>query len=268
MEIEISSPQSERYKRALRLRERRGRQQQQRIIIDGAREVLLALEMAIPIQELFVCRSYLESDSALEVERRAIELDLQLVSIPPLLFDRLAYGDRADGVIGVASRPVCELAEFQPGAESVVIVIESVEKPGNLGAVLRTADATGVDAVIVADSRTDVFNPNAIRASLGAVFTVPCFLASSRESVAWLQKHGFQIGTARPEAGQSFYQLEFADRIALVLGSEAHGLSAVWQGEKVDPFSLPMVGRVDSLNVSVTAAVLLYELVRRRALED
>jgi len=146
----------------------------------------------------------------------------------------------------------------------LVAVLENVEKPGNVGAILRSADAAGISAVIVADAGTDLYNPNSIRASAGTIFSMPLAACSSAEALAWLRQHAFQIFAARIDGAVDYARVRYSGRSAVVLGSEAEGLSSVWQGEDVTSVQLPMCGIGDSLNVSVTAAVLFYEALRQR----
>ena len=144
------------------------------------------------------------------------------------------------------------------------MVLEAVEKPGNLGAVLRSADAAGADAVLVCDPLTDLYNPNLIRASIGAVFTVPCVACTSQEAIAWLQKHGIQILTAQLQDSSLYYDCDLRRGTALIMGTESTGLSQQWRAAATAHIRIPMLGALDSLNVSVSAAILLFEAVRQR----
>jgi TrmH family RNA methyltransferase len=146
----------------------------------------------------------------------------------------------------------------------LIFVLETVEKPGNLGAILRTADAAGVTAILVCDPQTDLFNPNVIRASLGTVFTNRVCVASSAESLDWLRENGFSIYSASLAAKNWYHQIRYADRSAIVMGSEAYGLSDFWLEKSDTLIKIPMYGRVDSLNVSASAAVLMFEVIRQR----
>jgi TrmH family RNA methyltransferase len=156
------------------------------------------------------------------------------------------------------------LIENLSGGRPLIAVLVGIEKPGNVGAVLRTADAAGVGALIVADGGTDLYNPNAIRASLGAIFTLPVCAATSVQAIAWLRSNQCQIVAARVDGSTPYTQIDFRGPTAIVLGGEAHGLSDQWRGDDITAVSLPMLGRVDSLNVSATAAVLFYEALRQR----
>ena len=195
---------------------------------------------------------------------RAAAGGIELVAVGPRVMEKLAYGNRVEGVVAVAGTPRRGLADLPLAADALVAVVEGIEKPGNLGAILRTADAAGIAAMIVADGGTDLYNPNAIRASLGAIFTVPVCEATSDQTLAWLRASGFRILAARVGAQLEYSQADYRGRTAIVLGSEAHGLGSHWQGPDITPVSLPMLGRVDSLNLSAAAAVLFYEALRQR----
>jgi TrmH family RNA methyltransferase len=261
----ITSLQNPRVKQAVQLRDRKGRTQQQRIIIDGAREIARAMAGGLLLDELFVCDELCRSNEARGLLRELRSGDRQLFEVTPGVFDKLAYGERQEGLIATAATPSRTLAELPLPEQPLIAVLEGIEKPGNVGAVLRSADAAGVSALIVADGGTDLYNPNAIRASLGAIFTVPVCAATSAETLAWLREKQLTIFAARVDATTSFDQANYQRGAAIVLGSEADGLTSVWYGPDVTPIKLPMRGVVDSLNVSVTAGVLFYEALRQRS---
>jgi TrmH family RNA methyltransferase len=164
----------------------------------------------------------------------------------------------------VVATPGGSLADLVPPDDPLVVVAEGIEKPGNLGAVIRTADGAGASAVIAADPRTDLFNPNAIRASLGTIFALPVVVASTPDTLAWLLGHGIRPVAARVDAPANYTDVDLRGPLAIVLGSEAGGLSATWTDPRVIPVAIPMRGMADSLNVSIAAAVLLYEARRQR----
>ena len=260
----ITSLQNRRVKDACRLRDRRGRQDQQRIIIDGTREINRALDAGCDVVELFVRQDDI-FESAIELlQLKADACGVEIIPVTPQVFGKLAFGARSEGVVAVARPPHRTLAELRLGPNPVVAVLEGVEKPGNVGAVIRSADGAGVAAVIVVDGATDLYNPNAIRASLGTAFTVPLVAAPAETTRDWLEENGFQIVAARVGAGTNYADISYRRATALVLGSESQGLSDIWQGDAVTPISLPMLGVADSLNVSVTAALLFYEALRQR----
>jgi TrmH family RNA methyltransferase len=259
----ITSRQNPRVKEAIRLRDARDRQETQRFLIDGAREIVRAVEAGITVAEAFVCREMCTTP-----ERRqalaAVESAAERFEVSAKVFEKLAFGDRQEGVIAVAHWPARSLANIKLPARPTVAVLESLEKPGNVGAILRSADAAGVDAVIVADGHTDLYNPNTIRASLGTVFRANVCSASTAETIRWLQAQGLAIFAARPDAAKLYTECDLREGAAIVLGSEATGLSSAWDVAEVTAVKLPMHGIADSLNVSTTAAVLFYEALRQR----
>jgi len=264
----ITSRQNQRVKDAAKLRDRRARQASGRTLVDGRRELSRALDVGVRLIEVFVCRELLLAD---EIEALMARLDAAgaIVSeVTEAVFGKLAFGDRAEGVVAVIETPTQSLGDLALPPRSLVAVLEGVEKPGNVGAVLRSANAAGVAAVLVADGRTDLWNPAAIRASLSAIFALPVCQCTSDAAIAWLRERKLPIFAARPNAAVSYTEADLSAGGAIVLGSEAHGLSDVWTADDVRPIALPMQGVVDSLNVSVTAAVLFYEAMRQRRNAD
>lgn len=259
----ITSTQNPRIKSAAQLRDRRGREQQGRIVIDGSREIARALDAGVELIELYVGAEHC-SAAEQDLIRRSAACAAAVFTVPPAVFAKLAYGDHTEGLVAVARTPQRSLADLPVAVDTLVVVLAGVEKPGNVGAVLRTADAAGATGAIVADGGTDLYNPNAIRASLGAIFTVPVCAVSSAEALAWLRRHGYQILAARVDGAVEYSAVSYRRPCAIVLGSEAQGLSDEWQGDGITAVRLPMHGRVDSLNVSATAAVLLYEAAKPR----
>jgi TrmH family RNA methyltransferase len=264
----ITSPQNQRIKDAVKLRDRRQRDKQQRIIIDGGRETLRALEAGINIVDAYLCESLLHTDAARRASDHLRQANVTCWNVTADVFEKLAYGDRGDGVIAVAQTKSPSLDAINIAAGSLVAVLEGIEKPGNVGAILRSADAAGVAAVLLADPQTDLYNPNCIRASLGTVFTMPIAVTTSPDARDWLAERNFQAFAARVDGAVDYTQANFRGSSAIILGSEAQGLSDAWQGATMQPIRLPMLGQADSLNVSVTAAVLFYEALRQRAIEN
>ena len=260
----ITSPQNPRVKAAAALRDRRDRQTTGRILIDGAREILRAIRSGVPVEELFVCEDLCRSEDCLAVLEEARRRRLPRVDVGERAFAKLAFGARAEGVVGVARAPSVGLDALRLPSDPLVVVLEGVEKPGNLGAVLRSADGAGADALIVAGGGTDLFNPNAIRASVGTIFHVPLAAAPTPDVLAWLRERGLRILAARVDGSRPYTDVDLTGGVAIVVGSEAEGLTDAWSGEDVEAVRLPMLGIADSLNVSVAAAVLLYEARRQR----
>jgi TrmH family RNA methyltransferase len=260
----LTSLANPRVKAAVRLRDRREREMTGLTIVDGARELGRALEARVGIHEAFVCDALIRTDESRAVVTALAER-VEPTRVSEAVIAKLAFGDRSDGVVAVIRTPSTDLADLRVPPEPLVVVIEGLEKPGNLGAILRTADGAGADAVIAADPRTDLFNPNAIRASLGTIFRMPIAAAPSQDVLDWLADLGARIIAARVDAERPYTEADLRGAVAIVLGSEAAGLGSAWVDTRVEPVRIPMLGSADSLNVSVAAAVLLYEAVRQRS---
>lgn len=264
LELEISSPHNPRLKAAAKLRDRAARREQGRFLIDGAREISRAVLAGHPPEEIFVQSqdaTLPEMDHFIQSWREQ-RIPVHLVAVTA--FTKLAYGERASGCVAVAKIWPHALAQLQLPPQPLVVVVEGLEKPGNLGALLRTANAAGVAAVIATGDGTDWFNPNTVRASVGAIFAVPIATASSAETQAWLTTQGLRVFAARVDAAVPYTNISYREPCALVLGSEAHGLGESWTPANSQGIFIPMQGVVDSLNVSVTAAILCYEAHRQR----
>lgn len=261
----ITSVHNPRIRRAVRLRTREARESEQLCVIDGAREIGRALDAGLELTELFVCEASLRPAAKMLVSRAA-EQGVRPCYVPPPVQARLAFGDRDEGIVAIARPPRRTLADLHLAEAAVVAVLAGLEKPGNVGAVVRSADAAGISALIVADGGTDLFNPNAVRASIGTIFAFPIIAAAGAATIAWLRAERFRIYATRVDSTSAYTDASFTGRAAIVLGSEATGLGALWSGPDVTPISLPMLGVADSLNVSVTAAVLFYEALRQRSL--
>lgn len=260
----ITSIANPRLKAALRLRGRRERDKTGLTLIDGARETARALAGAAKLVEAFVSTQYCVDDECRAAVEALRDAGVRLWELGPEAFAKLAYGDRLDGIVAVAETPLLRLADLSLPANPLVAVIEGVEKPGNLGAVLRTADGAGISAVIVAEPGTDLLNPNVVRVSLGTIFSVPVAVASTGEVVTWLRERGIAIVAARVEASDEYTAVDYTIPTAIALGSEARGLSDVWAELADASVHIPMLGVADSLNVSATAAILFYEALRQR----
>lgn len=261
----ITSFHNQRVKDAAKLRSRRHRDRQQRILIDGAREIQRAIDGGVPMLEAFVCPARANTPEAQHLLEVFDDLRVETSQVAADVFERLVYGDRNEGVLAVAGQPSTSINRLPPPEpQGTTGILVGVEKPGNVGAVVRSADAAGVEAIIVADGATDLFNPNAIRASLGTIFTVPVCCATTEETIAWLRKHEVNIFAARVDATQMYTDVDLTGAVALALGSESRGLPAEWDIDEVTPIGLPMNGTADSLNVSTTATVLFYEALRQR----
>ncbi len=257
----ITSLNNPRVKKALRLHQSRGRVTQGRFIVFGDREVRRAIEAGIAIDELFVAD--VVNDQEIELIQSESKGPINLFRLSDDVFAKLAYGDRTERLIATAFRPTTKLNNL-PLDSSLVLVLQSIEKPGNLGAIIRSADGAGVSAVILTDPITDIFHPNSIRSSTGAVFSMPIATCSTLDSQAWLLENQFRIHTAILDSAIDFFAADFTGKIAIVLGNETRGLDGQWTSKEFTAVKLPMKGRADSLNVSVTASIMCYEAMRQR----
>jgi len=273
----ITSPANPRLKRAAGLRDADERRATGLTLVDGRRELARAAASGVEIVEVFVDARHLDEPPTAEFDTRLADwlaalaaAGTQVVAASDRAFERVAFGGRNEGVVGVVRFGPKPLDAVPMPRDRAVFIIEGVEKPGNLGAILRTADAAGLGGVLVCDARTDVANPAVIRASLGTAFSLPLATCSTAEAIAWCTRQGRAIVAATPAGTRLWHEADLRGGVALVLGSEAHGLSAAWataatEGRiRVDRVRLPMHGIADSLNLSVTAAVLAYESVRQQ----
>ena len=236
------------------------RKEQQQFLIEGKREISLALEAGYLIEQLFICLDILS-----EVEVEKLFSGYKCTAISTQVYEKLTYRSSTEGILALAQCKNHTLSgvEFQK-AHPLVLVAEAPEKPGNIGALLRTADAAGIDAVYIANPKTDLYNPNIIRSSVGTVFTVPIFMGSSEEIRSHLQQQGFAIYCAALTASQPYDQVSYKGRTAIVVGTEDTGLSPTWLKASTQNIIIPMQGKIDSMNVSVSAAILIFEAVRQR----
>ena len=264
---ELTSTANPRVKAVVRLRDRRERDATGLALVDGVREIGRAMDAGVEIVEVFASLSLATMAEARALLTRVAAANHRTTEVSEPVLVRIAFGDRTDGIVAVIRMPRPTLAQVRLRAAPApfIAVVEGVEKPGNLGAILRSADGAGLDAVIAADPRTDLANPNVIRASLGTIFARPVVAASTAETLAWLRGSGVTIVAARVDGATDYAAQDFRGPVAIVLGAEAEGLSAAWLAPDVRPVRLPMRGVADSLNVSATAAVLFYEARRQRA---
>ena len=264
----IESSHNPRFRAALALREARDRRRTGRILVDGGREIGRALAAGVRPVELWVAPERVRDPDADAALHAAEAGGVPMVPASPELLARLAFGDRDDGLVLVAHAPSTDLADLRLPGDALVGVVEAVEKPGNLGAILRSADGAGLDALIVADPRTDPWNPNAIRASLGTIFRVPLAVCCSDAAIAFLRAQGIRMIAARVDGSLPYTDVDLTGALGIVLGSESDGLTATWHGEDVSAVHIPREGIADSLNVSASAAILFYEARRQRTLRD
>jgi TrmH family RNA methyltransferase len=260
----ITSLQNSRIKLAVRLRQRRDREREGLMLVEGGDELRLALAAGARPQTLFTAPGARDSGpDGLPALARAAGAELIEVTAP--VFEKMSYRDNPDGWLAIVPIVRRALADLTLSAMPLVLVAEAVEKPGNLGAMLRTADAAGVDAVVVCDPATDIYNPNVVRASRGTLFTVPVVTAPSAEALIWLRSRAVQVVAATPQAALPYTRADLRRPSAIVVGTEDAGLTPAWLAQADVAVQIPMRGRVNSLNVAASAALLLYEAVRQRA---
>ncbi len=241
----------------------RERRQQNLAVVEGLREVKLAIGSGFSIPLILYCPEYL-GQAELDALLAEMTTPPELAEITPDIFNRLAYRQNAGGIIATVVPRRLRFEDLPSVITPLFLVLETVEKPGNLGAILRTADAANLDGVIICDPQTDIYNPNAIRSSLGCIFTMPVVTSTTAETIAWLRSKGIRsFGTALTATG--FYHLsDYRQPAAIVMGSEAFGLSQTWLDQADELVKIPMRGKVDSMNVSVSAAIMVFEALRQR----
>ena len=256
----LTSLQNTRVKAAVRLRERRHRDREGLMLVEGYAELTLAIDAGVKPITLFVTGQ----NAGEALAARCAELGAEVLEVTTEVFAKLAYREHPDGWLAVSRTPETTLERLELSERPLVLVIDGVEKPGNLGAMLRTADAAGADAVILSDAGTDPFNPNVVRASKGTVFSVPLAVAGPNRAIEWLGQRDVPIVVASPESSAAHTDAELGGSVALVVGAEDAGVSAAWREAATVAVTIPMAGRVNSLNVATAAALLLYEAVRQR----
>jgi len=266
--MEITSLQNPKIKAAAALKDRRGREETGLFLIEGYRELKRAFEGDVHIKTLFICPElFLGVNEQALIDQ--IKADgAELYSCTAAVFQKFSYRDRPDGLIAVAYQMKHTLKDLFPIIESsknpFFVIAESIEKPGNLGTILRSCDAVHVDAVIVCDKCTDIYNPNVVRASTGTLFTIPVVEATSSETLLWLQRHKVKVAAATPSAKTEYTDADFTGPVALAVGTEQLGLTELWMKASDIQVSIPMLGVADSLNVASATTILLYEVLRQR----
>ena len=260
----ITSFQNPRVKQVVALRDRRERERTGLMRVEGYEELSLALESGASPATLFYCPSLWGERRQRELLERAREAGAELVEVDERVFARLAYREGPDGWLATMPAPRRGVDELQLSADPLLVVAEAVEKPGNLGAMLRTCDAAGVGALVAADPLTDWGNPNVVRASKGALFTVPVAEGGGEEVLGWLRGRGIRVVAATPEGSVPYAEADLRGPVAIAVGSEKHGLSEAWLDGADVRVRIPMLGRVNSLNVSIATALLVYEAVGQR----
>jgi len=261
----VSSVHNPRIKDAVRLKDRRARKKSGLTLVDGTREIRRALQSGVEFKEVFVCPGHGPRRQNNELLKSLSRKRIPVVEVSGKVYEKIAFGDRKDGMVAVCRPVLPTLSALKTSGGRVFVVAEDLEKPGNLGAILRTCDAVGVDALLVADGKADIFNPNVIRSSTGAVFHVPAVPSDNPSLLAFLKSASVKIIAATPKATRVYSDCDLTGPVAVVAGSEEKGLSPFWIEHADEQVKIPMKGITDSLNVSVSVAVVLYEILRQRA---
>ncbi len=266
-ELVVTSPANPRLKEVLGLRRRRAREEQGRTVVEGFEELGLALDAGVvPVTVLHCPELMLEPSSQQALVARARDLGASTLRLSRSAFEKVAYREGPDGFLAVVPVAGVALEDLWLPSDPLVLVCEGLEKPGNLGAVLRTADAAGVAAVVLASPVTDWGNPNVVRASKGTVFSVPVATAPTGEVVRWLRRNGIRLVATTPDTETAHTAVDYRGGVAVAVGTEKHGLTDLALRSADARVRIPMVGRVNSLNAATAAAVVVYEAVRQRAL--
>ena len=259
---EIQSPQNPRIKEVARLRQEKNRRREKKILIDGYREVQRAIRCGVRIEELFLCFEGRDPGQHARLVELSRECGAATFEVSGRAFEKMAFGNRNEGLVAVAGEKKLSLAQLELSESPLVLVLDGIEKPGNIGAVFRTAAAAGVEAILLTGVVAHPWNANAIRSSLGTVFEIPFVLSEYREAIAFLEKHRVTPLVTRVDGELCYSQCDLTQGVAVVLGSEADGVAEDWY--RHDSLTLPMNRSVDSLNISATAAIVAFEAKRQR----
>lgn len=265
MRTELTSPANPKIKYVVKLRSCSTREETGEMIVEGFRECRRALDNGYRPRAIFHCPDlYLKNENEAQLVADAERAGADVFTCSKSAFVKMAYKERPDGLLMTGPHVAKRLSDIELPPNALVIVTESIEKPGNLGTILRSADAAKVAAVIVCDRTTDIHNPNVVRASTGTMFSVPIVEATSDEALAWLKEKGFKVLAATPHAEKLHFEVDLTGNVAIALGAEQYGLTAKWMDGAELRVRIPMLGLADSLNVSAAATILVYEAVRQR----
>ncbi len=261
--IKISSVHNKKILKLRKLYKSRERKAADVFLVEGVKEVSRGMDSGFDLDSIYLCKEVFKDDIRDFISK--IINDIPIYELEKSVYTKIAYRDNTEGIIALFRKKVFSLEDFKSySGQQLFLVLESVEKPGNLGAILRTADAVGATAIILTETKVDQYHPNVIRSSIGAVFTIPVIVASNRETLQWLRKNNVKIYSAALPAYKNIYDLDLKNKIALTFGTESKGLSEFWLNNSNENYTIPMKGIVDSLNVSVSVAVSVYEVERQR----
>jgi len=262
--LHITSLTNPRVKMVVKLRQRSHRDELGLMLVEGYREIRRALENEYRPVTLFHCEALYQGSNEPELIAACADAGAEVISCTQPVLQKMAYRDRPEGLIAVGPQVTRPLDSLEMPDDALIVVAEAIEKPGNLGTILRSADATGVHAVIVCDRKTDIANPNVVRASIGTLFSLPVVEADSDRTIEFLRELGFSIVAASPHAEGLYSDATLTGRTAIVVGTEQYGLTETWMNAADTKVRIPMLGQCDSLNVASATTILLYEAVRQR----
>ncbi|MDD5699134.1 MAG: RNA methyltransferase [Victivallaceae bacterium] len=262
--LKITSSKNPAVKRVCALRDRRAREKEQSTLLEGYRELTRGFEYGLKITEVFFCPEMFLGENEFPLLDKLASSGTVIAEVPAHLMAKMTYRDRPEGLIAVARMRRHQLSGLAQPPNGLYIITQAVEKPGNLGSILRSADAAGVDGLIICDKCTDIYNPNVIRASTGALFSVPLAEADTEETMTWLKNNRIKSLAATPHAELIYTEVDMTRSVAIIVGTEQHGLSRPWLERADFKVRIPMLGKIDSLNVATAATILLYEAVRQR----
>ena len=264
-ENKISSLQNTKVKQLVALQQKSSERRKQGVfVVEDIRELQHCLNAGYTINSIFFCPELTDTGALSSLLSESIA---SYYEVSPEVYEKIAYRGSTEGVIATVQSKQLALKDLHLSKQPLLIVLESVEKPGNLGAILRSADAAGADAVIICDPLTDLYNPNLIRSSIGAIFSVTCIACSSDDCINFLKQNNINILTAQLQDSKLYYDTDMTCGTAIIMGTESTGLTDVWRKAADAHIRIPMLGQLDSLNVSVSAAILLFEAVRQRKIE-
>lgn len=256
----ITSHQNSKIKHVLSLDKNRDRTRERQFVIEGVRELSIAMRHGYTIVSVFFCPEIIDRQQVLQLVRD----ERLLLPVERTVFGKIAYREGTEGIVAVAQQKSHSLADIQLSSNPLLLVLEGVEKPGNLGAMLRTADAAHIDAVIVCDPKTDLYNPNVVRSSVGCLFSTQTAVATPAEVITWLNQSGIQVFVTDLTGAIAYHTADFTRPSAIIMGTESTGISDVWREFATARIIIPMRGTIDSLNVSNAAAIIVFEAARQR----
>ena len=262
MNLKITSAQNPKLKSAKNLKNRRERDKTNHFVIEGFRE--LSRAQKIKILTLFICPDLFLGSNENKLIDQIKGQGAEIIEVVPHLFEKLSFRDRPDGLFAIAEQPTTDIETLKLSANPFLLVAESIEKPGNLGSILRSCDAVGVDGCLVADRCTDIFNPNVVRASVGTLFTVPTYEMPSDQLLKWLKTNNIAIVATTPDTTDEYTHVDLTGPVAIAVGTEQVGLSDEWLKAADIKVRIPMNGVADSLNVAAATTLMLYEVLRQR----